>query len=160
FRGADIHSYLQARRATDGRHYVLGTNYRSTTEMVDAVNHWFEQAESRSGQGAFLFRRQGEDALPFEPVRAKGRSEQFQTSGGRVVALSIHHDLTLRNASAHMPLFAGRCAEQIVTWLNDEQAGFAGPEQPFKRLKPADIAVLVRTGREAAAVRRELQKRG
>jgi exodeoxyribonuclease V beta subunit len=29
FRGADIHSYLAARAATEGRHYQLGTNYRS-----------------------------------------------------------------------------------------------------------------------------------
>src|SRR5690606_9531417 len=36
FRGADIYSYLQARSATEGRHYVLGTNYRSTQSLVDA----------------------------------------------------------------------------------------------------------------------------
>ncbi len=29
FRGADIHSYLAARRATRGRHYVLTRNFRS-----------------------------------------------------------------------------------------------------------------------------------
>ncbi|HOE42165.1 MAG TPA: 3'-5' exonuclease, partial [Rhodoferax sp.] len=40
-------------------------------------------------------------------------------------------------------------------------AGFDEPGQPasFKPLRPADIAILVRTGKEAAAVRRELQRR-
>ncbi len=45
FRGADIHSYLDARRATAGRHYLLGTNYRSTAALVQAVNHVFLHAE-------------------------------------------------------------------------------------------------------------------
>jgi exodeoxyribonuclease V beta subunit len=50
FRGADIHSYLSARRATAGRHYQLGTNYRSTKAVVDAVNHLFLHAEGRAGR--------------------------------------------------------------------------------------------------------------
>ena len=45
FRGADIHSYLDARRATQGRHYRLGTNFRSTDALVRAVNHVFLHAE-------------------------------------------------------------------------------------------------------------------
>ena len=38
FRGADIDSYLQARRLTEGRHYALGTNYRSSHALVSALN--------------------------------------------------------------------------------------------------------------------------
>ncbi len=34
FRGADIQSYIQAREATAGRHYVLTTNYRSVHALV------------------------------------------------------------------------------------------------------------------------------
>src|SRR3546814_10772459 len=45
FRGADIYTYLQARKATAGRHYTLGTNYRSTKAMVEAANHCFRYAE-------------------------------------------------------------------------------------------------------------------
>src|SRR5690606_31725156 len=47
FRGADIYSYLRARHATQGRHYVLDVNYRSTHAMVQSVNQWFAQAEVR-----------------------------------------------------------------------------------------------------------------
>ena len=53
-----------------------------------------------------------------------------------------------------------RCAERIVTLLNDPGAGFASPPAACARLRPADIAVLVRTGREAAAVRQALRRRG
>ena len=43
--------------------------------------------------------------------------------------------------------------------LNDEKAGFDRSPKGFIRLRPADIAVLVRTGTEAAAVRREFRRR-
>lgn len=160
FRGADIHAYLQARRATEGRHYMLGTNHRSTAELVGAVNHWFARAEDRPGPGAFLFREDDDNPLPFVPVAARGRAERFVSAAGPVPALQIVH----ATESAHiarsvMKGFAARCAEQIVQWLNDPQAGFEQAGGPLQRLRPADIAVLVRTGREAAAVRRELRLR-
>ncbi|MFP5462664.1 MAG: UvrD-helicase domain-containing protein, partial [Gammaproteobacteria bacterium] len=160
FRGADIQSYLQARRDTAGRHYALGTNYRSTGPLVAAVNHWFAQAEERDGDGAFRFRGGGENALPFEPASARGRGERFRTAQGVVPALTIEHDLEMRSTRDNQRLFAARCAERIVGWLNDEAAGFHHPERGFQRLRPADVAVLVRTGKEAAAVRRELRRRG
>src|SRR3990167_5335339 len=141
---------------------MLGTNHRSTTALVAAVNHWFGRAEARAGAGAFLFRDAAgqDDPLPFVPVQARGRAEQFQTATGPVPALAIHHDLELHSAGTHRQRFAARCAAQIVDWLNDAQAGFAQPEKPLQRLRPADIAVLVRTGQEAEAIRRELHRRG
>ncbi|MDR0225932.1 MAG: exodeoxyribonuclease V subunit beta [Burkholderiaceae bacterium] len=168
FRGADIHSYLQARRATEGRHYVLGTNYRSTEALVGAVNRWFTQAEQRPGEAAFMFRHGRHNPLPFEPVAAQGRSEQLRTRDGAMPALTVAWSAGRdEDTGAPLPLsadevrqrFAARCAEQIVQWLADPQAGFAQADGRFARLRPADIAVLVRTGREAAAVRRELQAR-
>lgn len=77
FRGADIYTYLAARRATSGRLHSLDTNYRSSTAMVAAVNQVFLQAEARdAGRGAFLFR---------EPMTTRCRSSK---SAPRVVANS------------------------------------------------------------------------
>ena len=179
FRGADIHSYLAVRRATAGRHYLLGTNHRSTTALVAAVNQVFEQAELRQGAGAFMFRavadvgvgvdadadadaspHPAEPLLPFVPVAARGRPERLVSAAGSVAALRLVLDPELRDGDGSLRWFAERCAEQIVTLLNDAQAGFAGPNPAdFSRLRPADIAVLVRTGREAAAVRQALRRR-
>jgi len=160
FRGADIYSYLQARRATEGRHYVLGTNHRSTTALVGAVNQWFSRGEDQRAEAAFMFKEGDVNPLPFVSVNARGRAERFQTGQGSVSAMTLAHDLEPRNKEGSRELFAGRCAEQIVCWLNDPQAGFEAADKSFKRIRPADMAVLVRTGTEAIAVRRELRLRG
>jgi len=155
FRGADIQSYLAARRATAGRHHVLGTNFRSTVAVVDVVNRWFEIP-----QDAFGYRHGDEDPLPFQSVDAKGRAEVLTSSTGPIPAMTVVHDDTLRSqrdARAHL---SALCAEQIVAWLSDPQARFADPQKGDTALKPKDIAVLVRTGVEAAAVRDALRWRG
>jgi exodeoxyribonuclease V beta subunit len=155
FRGADIYSYLAARRATAGRHHVLGTNFRSTQAMVDAVNRWFEIPAD-----AFGYRTADEDPLPFQSVKANGRAEVLHASSGPVPAMTLVHDATLRSmrdARAHL---SALCAEQIVAWLGDPHARFADPDHGDKPLQPKDIAVLVRTGVEADAVRDALRVRG
>ena len=164
FRGADIYSYLQARRATAGRHYMLETNYRSTQTLIEVVNHWFAQADDARSEGAFMYRQSDDNPLPFVKVQAHGRTEQLVNARGPVPAMTLVHDLEIRNSDGMRKLFAARCAEQISAWLNDSQAGFAtagvnGEAASFKPLRPADIAILVRTGKEAAAVRRELERR-
>lgn len=173
FRGADIYSYLNARRATSGRHYVLGTNHRSTAALVGAVNQLFDSAEYRDGQGAFMFRsgtvagaekanRDVSEAsgLPFVKVEARGRAERLVMSSGAVPSVTFCLDTELRSTSDSRDLYAALCAERIVSLLNDPGAGFAQSELPLQRLRPADIAVLVRTGTEAAAVRQALRRRG
>jgi exodeoxyribonuclease V beta subunit len=166
FRGADIHSYLKARRATRGRHHVLGTNHRSTSQLVAVVNRLFLAAETRAGEGAFMFGGPveggvGEDGgLPFLAVRAQGRAERLVSSAGDVPSLLLCLDAELRSMGDSRELHAALCAERIVALLNDTGAGFAQPGKPLQRLRPADIAVLVRTGREAEAVKRALRRRG
>ncbi|MGB9108293.1 MAG: UvrD-helicase domain-containing protein, partial [Telluria sp.] len=165
FRGADIHSYLSARRATAGRHYQLGTNYRSTAQLVAAVNRLFAYAEGGHDHpgyaaGAFRFRKDGENPLPFESVNAAGRAQELVGVDGPFQALAVAAtDRDDLRADDYREFFAHHCAEHIVTLLNDEHAGLRDGEGRFKRLMPADIAVLVRDRREAAAIRRALAQR-
>ena len=165
FRGADIHSYLAARRATAGRHYQLGTNYRSARRLVAAVNQMFLHAEGGAGKagyaaGAFRFRKGEDNPLPFEAVDAAGRREQLVGVDGPLQALAVNAGPgAFANKRAYLAFFAHHCAEHIVRLLDDEHAGFRGPDGSFQRLVPADIAVLVRDRNEAAAVRRALMRR-
>lgn len=165
FRGADIHTYLAARRDTEARHATLGTNFRSTPAMVEAVNRVFMQAEARAaGQGAFLFRERGENPLPFLAVQARGRSERWCVAGEEAPALTcwtLDGDPPPGNGEAQR-LLAAACATEIVRLLNDGQAGrtgFAKEGDALRPVRPGDIAVLVNSGREAAAVRQALSRR-
>ncbi|WP_426428459.1 exodeoxyribonuclease V subunit beta [Pseudomonas palmensis] len=165
FRGADIFTYLGARRATHGRLHSLDTNYRSSQPMVDAVNHVFMRAEQReAGRGAFLFRDGAENPVPFVAVRAQGRKEHLQVDGQPLAALNLWHlasDEPLSGA-VYRQQVAASCATQIVSLLNGGQLGTSGFVQPGQALRgclPSDIAILVRDGREAQLIRAELAAR-
>ena len=167
FRGADIYTYLRARQATRGRLHTLGTNFRSSHAMVRAVNHVFERAEAReAGRGAFLFREaDGDNPVPFLAVQSQGRKEHLQVDGQALAALNIWH-LASEQPLAGMQYrqhLAAACASEIVKLLNGGQqgrAGFARDGEALRGLLPADIAILVRDGKEAQAVRGELSARG
>ncbi|TKJ77718.1 exodeoxyribonuclease V subunit beta [Pseudomonas koreensis] len=167
FRGADIYTYLRARQATTGRLHTLGTNFRSSHGMVNAVNHVFARAESREqGRGAFLFReKNGDNPVPFLPVESQGRKEQLQVAGQAIAALNIWHlpaDQPLSGVVYRQQL-AAACASEITALLNGGQsadAGFVQDGKDFRGLRPSDIAILVRDGKEAQAVRSELAARG
>ncbi|MDM1715776.1 exodeoxyribonuclease V subunit beta [Thiopseudomonas alkaliphila] len=161
FRGADIYTYLQARRATESRHHTLDTNYRSSQAMVDAVNYLFAQAEQREAKGAFLFDK-SQHALPFHTVQAKGRAAKWTVNGEAAPALTcwLNENLTV-NSEHYLAEMAASCATEITRLLTlgqTQQAGFV-TDETFHGLKPGDIAILVRSFNEAEAVRRELAER-
>ncbi len=163
FRGADIHTYLQARRDTAGRHVTLGTNFRSATPMVEAVNRVFEHAE-RSESGAFLFRRGDDNPVPFAPVDANGRKDALTRHGVTPPALTLWHlaaDETL-SKGAYLSELAGRCATEMAALLREGQAGQTGftKDGELRPLAPSDLAVLVNNGSEARAIRAALLARG
>jgi len=167
FRGADIYTYLRARQATSGRLHTLGTNFRSSHAMVRAVNHVFQRAESREqGRGAFLFReKSGENPVPFLPVESQGRKELLYRDGQLLPALNIWQLPSEQPVSGavYRQQMAAACASEVVALLNGGQqgrVGFARDGDALKGVLPADIAILVRDGKEAQAVRGELSARG
>jgi exodeoxyribonuclease V beta subunit len=166
FRGADIYTYLKAREAVQNRFYTLDTNYRSTQSMVDAANHCFEFSEMlEEGAGAFLFRRDNHNPVPFQPVKANGRKDYFVAEGRPIPALTaavLTSDETL-SKTAYLAQMAEICATQIVDWLNLGQlqnAGFLDDKGNLAAVKPSDIAILVNNGSEAAHIRQALSRRG
>jgi len=166
FRGADIYTYLRARHATAGRWHTLDTNFRSSHAMVETVNHIFARAELRDeGRGAFLFRDGNENPVPFVAVKSKGRKEVLQVQGRPLGALNIWYLETDQPVSGvtYRHQLAASCASEIVRLLNGGQqgsAGFAHSDETLRGVLPADIAILVRDGKEAQAVRAELSARG
>ncbi|MCH8552659.1 MAG: exodeoxyribonuclease V subunit beta [Natronospirillum sp.] len=167
FRGADIRTYLDARSATSGRHYTLGRNFRSSRSMVDAVNRLFKNGEEWA-QGAFRYRSGEKNPLPFQPVDAQGTQEQLQLQGQTVTPLNIwlqppdsendKNGVQWLSRNGYQRQMAESTASTLVQWLNDEHSGFDSPEG-WRRLRPADVAILVRSGTEAEAVRQALSRR-
>ena len=168
FRGADIHTYLAARRACVERLYTLKKNYRSTRAMVLAANHCFTVAEDRaSGSGAFLFRSRTDNPVPFLTAEAQGRADALQADGMPVPALTVWYlppnpDGKPLGKTVYREQMAASCAGEMVRLLNlgqARQAGFAG-EAGMQSVRPADIAVLVNSRSEADTIRRALAQRG
>lgn len=160
FRGADIHTYLHARRATEGRHWPLNRNFRSTEALVAAVNAMFLHAEGHK-QGAFLFRNEDDDPVPYHEIEAKGRDDVLTLGGLTATAITawwLSDGKPLRTGPFQHSM-AAHAAEQIATWLNDPDSHFEAPAVR-SRLRPADIAILVRNRKEAAVIRAALQERG
>jgi len=173
FRGADIHTYLTARAdalAVRGARASLDTNYRSTGDLVTAVNHLFERVAGRS-QGAFGFKREDDDPVPFAPARAHGREEHLWIGGQLATALTLWNllpeaDQPCIGIADYRERMAQVFATQVTHWLSHtaqddpERCGFVDAQGRWQPLQPRHIAVLVRSGTEATAIRRALQQRG
>ncbi len=161
FRGADIFSYMQARRdAGTGNIYTMDTNYRSSSALVEAVNRLFGRAPS-----PFFY----DEDIPFHPVKSYREPEDhsLKLDGIQPAAFRIRF---LRSKSQNssdtkpMPKQAAReaaatdCAGEIARLLNlaFEKRAWIG-DAP---LKPRDIAVLVRSHWEGDIIQKALRKRG
>uniref|UniRef100_UPI00260F478D UvrD-helicase domain-containing protein n=1 Tax=uncultured Ferrimonas sp. TaxID=432640 RepID=UPI00260F478D len=123
FRGADIYTYLQARDDTQGNHYTLATNYRSSHDMVSAANALFEQAD-QSADGAFMY----QDRIPFVSVKANGRDRHWSVDGEPQAAMNLIWDDSEEaiNKATYLRQMSSASAETICQLLNKGVAGDAG----------------------------------
>ncbi|MBK1646776.1 exodeoxyribonuclease V subunit beta [Thiocapsa imhoffii] len=173
FRGADLQTYLAARRATSGRHDTLATNYRSTQAMVSACNRFFNHAETHP-RGAFRFRTEPnpdlepglelDNPIPYIAVTAHGRDTDLMIAGTRAAAMTLwqlESETGVLSPDAYRQEMAARAASEIRRWLSQARRGTTGFQSPsgFTPLRPRDIAILVRTGTEAAVMRQALMAR-
>ncbi|WP_022939763.1 exodeoxyribonuclease V subunit beta [Psychromonas hadalis] len=153
FRGADIFTYMKARQNVSA-HYSLDFNYRSSPEMIDAVNHFFEFCPA-----PFIY----EQDIPFLPVQAptikrkklvvKNVDDPTQT------ALQFIHPVGGENAEGFKQSITFGCVNEIKNILMLAQQGKAYLENEKGDKKPIcanDIAILVRTGKEASLIRKAL----
>ncbi|MGM0481159.1 MAG: exodeoxyribonuclease V subunit beta [Pseudomonadota bacterium] len=166
FRNADIYTYLKARRDTEGRHYNLARNFRSSQAMVDSVNCLFKRAEPLP-RGAFLFKTEQSNELPFNQVQANGLKRTFKhcllssnlkTAPALLWSVS---DQQKRNKDTFFRAAANHHANIMASLLNDPQAGYYHDDGTLeRRVKTGDIAVLVNNFNEANAMKKALSDRG
>ena len=147
FRGADIFSYLRARDDAD-RVYTLSTNWRSVPSLVETVNALFD-----TDHPAFLFEEIGFGrAAP-----APREMEALSGAGGAAV---------LRVGLLEPGLKKGEAAARAAAWTAAGVAellgldGEGGATLAGRPVSGGDIAVLVRSHRQAARMRDALARVG
>ncbi len=150
FRGADIFTYMKARREVSD-HYTLDTNWRSSPTMIDSVNTLFQQVDN-----PFLFRE-----IPFLAVKSapKNSALRFTVKGKALAAMSLWLQPGEGcGVSDYQQTMAVQCAQQIRDWLTAGQRGDALLWQGdnSRPVQASDITVLVRSRGEATVVREAL----
>ena len=164
FRGADIHGYLHTRRHLSHSLHSLDCNRRSVEPLVAAVNDLFERSERRNDRagtdrepsGAFLH---GSD-VPFEGVRSQGPDERLVDEQGPLPVWCAWTEPLARTPGQGRAIDAARMAERMAALLSNPRVGFQTPQGSFRRLRPQDCCVLVRSRSESDAVRQALSARG
>lgn len=160
FRGADIHSYFKARKAADSL-YTLGNNFRSHPGVVGGINALF-QARPKP----FAFE---EDILAFQPVRPAKTAEDgmlldqdHDQGSANMVYCQLPRCGDSQNGRWSSSVAAAAVmrltTEEIVRLLND-------PAEVWRKkkklpLQPNDIAILVRTNRQAEEYQQSLVEAG
>lgn len=164
FRGADLYTYLAARELTAGQHYNLPRNYRSSEELVAAVNALFLRAEEQDA-GAFGFANEGKNPLPFFAVDAAGNKGFLVEHDQKTPALNYwlaDEAVEELRKGEYQQRMANACADRIVELLNSSAAGASGFKKDngeTQKITPADIAILVRDRNEAKVIRDALNAR-
>ncbi|UDG79904.1 exodeoxyribonuclease V subunit beta [Candidatus Steffania adelgidicola] len=147
FRGADIFTYIRARKEVNAC-YTLTTNWRSSPGMINAVNQLFKNSTM-----PFIFRD-----IPFLPATAALEHTNLQLILWRKPQSALHIwvqpglGVSLREYQQYM---ARQCAMTIRDWLNAAHEGEAWLEglRYCQMLRASDITVLVRNRDEATLIR-------
>ncbi|WP_425666451.1 exodeoxyribonuclease V subunit beta [Vibrio tubiashii] len=162
FRGADIFTYIKARNQVSS-HFTLGTNWRSSADMVSAVNQIFELPSS-----PFIYDKD----IPFLPVDSSPNADKrvWTIGGQKQPALTYwlqDADEKPLPKGEYLEAMSKATADQIQTILtaaqNEQAFFFDGKGEDGKgehSIQAGDIAVLVRTGNEGRMVKEALAKQG
>jgi exodeoxyribonuclease V beta subunit len=159
FRGADVYAYLEAAR-TAGSQATLPINWRSDQGLIDAHDALFS--------GVKL----GHEGIAYRQVRAAPEHLKPRLTGAPV-ASPLRLRVALREDLPQTPRGYARAAEarrhvvcdvaaDIVALLNSAARVAAGERRDAgtEAVRPAHLAVLVRTNRQAAMIREALQDAG
>ena len=156
FRGADIFTYMKARHEVDA-HYTLSRNWRSSADMVNAVNHLFEQAPS-----PFIY----DSDIPFISVDSapKAETKGLKLNGIAQPAMQFWLEPATETISKGeyeetMVAATANTIHRLLAAADENQCHVSGNNKQ-KTLQAGDIAVLVRTGIQGQKIRAALAAQG
>jgi exodeoxyribonuclease V beta subunit len=153
FRGADIFTYLKARKDTPEKNRLtMTTNYRASPAMIEAVQQLFDHPEP------FVLPK---TLIDFPRVQAGSSKPPLLLQGQPLTPFTClllpENEKPLSKAAA-FEAAARSCAHELARLV---QAGRTGEAQRGDQpLEARDLAVLVRTHAEGALIRKELKALG
>ncbi|MGP1953044.1 MAG: exodeoxyribonuclease V subunit beta [Arsenophonus sp. ET-KM2-MAG3] len=152
FRGADIFTYLKAKKQIK-LHYTIDTNWRSSSSMVAAINQLFSLTEK-----PFLF-----DQIPFNKVNSISSNQNlgFIHKTKKISALNFCYlDKETFSVLDYQEMISYYCASQICDWLKEGENGttLLYRNDIKKPVTASDIMILVRNRSEAIILQKSLSK--
>ncbi|MCU7960523.1 MAG: exodeoxyribonuclease V subunit beta [gamma proteobacterium symbiont of Bathyaustriella thionipta] len=154
FRGADIFTYMQAKAHSAEQAYTLETNWRSSAELIKAVNSLFQQQKN-----PFIYAQ----AIRFYPVQPADKHHiKLYRNAEECKPLSLWHiqpekDKKLSKTIARERVARAVAAEIAILLGADTRQKMTLDEQ---NIQARDIAVLVRDRYEAQDIAEALRAAG
>lgn len=138
WRKADLATYNEARSNVGDRKHTMASNYRSTTKLIEALEYIFKPAD-----GYNIFE---DDNIKFEKVIAGSDDPGVMLDNGTEATPVAVRKFDANDFKTNIEFVAGE-----VLRLLQEDVTIRG-----KRVKPSDIAILVREGKEGDKVKAAL----
>ena len=162
FRGADIYTYLQAKRSAK-ESFSLTENFRSSPGMIRAVNLMFGDGDLTPGHksGAVFM----QDGIPFVSVESGRKAEDFPADCGANLRLSRYEGRKNVCEDAIM-LDVVRDIRRLLSegggmTVYEEVETDGGKKERISRpLRASDIAILVQKHAQASAFVQLLNREG
>ncbi|WP_462323892.1 exodeoxyribonuclease V subunit beta [Desulfoplanes sp.] len=177
FRGADIFTYMQAKKGVD-RSYTMDTNWRSEPGLLEAVNRMFDRMSN-----PFVFREIGFEPVcpapgPRSSLDIRGRVEPFfhgefpdrqdlaeaciQAVDSPLHLWFLDKDIWAPNSKTDIPKeataksLARGVAAEASRLVRMGRQGLVTVGKDPEPVEPRHLAVLVRTNRQAVMVQKAL----
>ncbi len=153
FRGADINTYIHAKNTVE-HIYTLSKNWRSSHEMVAATNDLFGLSDN-----PFLY--EGDIDFIRTTAAAKPDSSKWFKRGKRMSAVNVFmtddgEKPVLK--SDYESQMAEITADEILELLSSEDSTLINAKHS-RKIESGDIAILVRTGKQARTIQNALEQR-
>ena len=161
FRGGDVFTYLSARQEAD-YHWYMTTNWRSVKDMVTAYNRLFGGGVLSAEKAADVF----DFGIPYEPVAYSPQASAAQvplhdTCDDRAAVNYVCLSAVSQPSGQKGEALTDDWKQALATWCVAEISRLLQQAQVGKNpLQEQDIALLVRTGTEAALLQTALSAQG
>lgn len=158
FRGANIHVYALASEQAGERRFTMSTNWRSDRRLLHALNHLLDREHAFGPEVPFGYVRvdapqgRGADGLqPPDPESPDAAPLQLRWFDGSTFGRDDDGPL---NKTLVADALEALVAEDVVELLRSGTQIRADGQ--WRALRPGDLAVLVRKGRQATAIQEAL----